>query len=91
MFDRNGNYAQIIVGSESQCVRRQDLLCVRHLFDRRMRRSFSSRASRRCSAAKLTGTSQNRDILLLTADELQVFQSVDRRWSIAEALWKRLA
>jgi hypothetical protein len=42
------------------------------------------------STAKLGGTSQNRDILLLTADEFKYSNPLTSLGAIAEVLWKRL-
>ena len=44
-----------------------------------------------CSAAKLTGTAQNRDIMLLTPDEFKYSNSVTALGATAEVLWKRVA
>ena len=62
MFDRAGNYAQIIVGSESKVF-----------------------------GAKLAGTSQDRDIVLLTADEFKYSNQATAVGAAAEVLWKRIA
>ena len=40
--------------------------------------------------AKLTGTTQNRDIMLLTADEFKYSNPLTSLGAIAEVLWKRL-
>ena len=89
MFDRAGNYAQIIVGFGVEGVRRQDLLRVRHLFGGRSQEA-SHHAHRVLFGAKLAGTSQNRDIMLLTADEFKYSNPLTSLGAIAEVLWKRI-
>ena len=44
-----------------------------------------------CSAPKLTGTTQSRDILLLTAGEFKYSNPLTSTGATAEVLWKRLA
>ena len=44
-----------------------------------------------CSSAKLTGTSQNRDIVLLTADDFKYSNTVTALGATAEVHWKRIA
>jgi len=44
-----------------------------------------------CSAARLTGTSQNRDIILLTADEFKYSNPLTALGAVAEVVWKRIA
>ena len=61
MFDRGGNYAQIIVGSESRVFGAKTFCAFGTYSVEDAEEDFSSRASSRCSAAKLIGTSQNRD------------------------------
>jgi hypothetical protein len=43
-----------------------------------------------CSVAKLNGTVQNRDILILTADQLKYSNPITATDSVAEVLWKRI-
>ena len=42
-------------------------------------------------ASRLVGTSQNRDIVLLTADELKYSNTATAVGATAEVLWKRIA
>ena len=89
MFDRGGNYAQIIVGSESKMfgaktfcafgtytVEDEKKLLVTHIVS--------------SSTAKLSGTTQNRDIMLLTADEFKYSNPLTSLGASAEVLWKRI-
>ena len=83
------DYAQIIVGSESKvfgaktfCAFGTDtvdeakkLLCHAHCV---------------LLAAKLIGTAQNREIMLLTPDEFRYSNSVTALGANAEVLWKRV-
>jgi hypothetical protein len=89
MFDRGGNYAQIIVGSESKMFGAKTFCAFgTYSIDDAKKLLVTRIAS--CSAPKLTGTSQNRDILLLTADEFKYSNPLTSHGAIAEVLWKRL-
>src|SRR3954465_4843218 len=70
MFDRGGNYAQIIVGSESKVFGAKTFCAFGTYSVEEPTRVLVTRIES-CSAAKLTGTVQNRDVLLLTADEFK--------------------
>ena len=76
MFDRGGNYAQIIVGSESRMFGAKTFCAFGTYSVDEAKKLLVTRIAS-CSTAKLIGTVQNRDILLLTADELEIFQSAD--------------
>ena len=90
MFDRGGNYAQIIVGSESR-VFGAKTFCAFGTYSVEDAKNLLITRIASCSAAKLVGTSQNRDIVLLTADELKYSNPVTALGAIAEVLWKRIA
>jgi hypothetical protein len=90
MFDRGGNYAQIIVGSESK-VFGAKTFCAFGTYSVEDARNLLITHIASCSAAKLVGTSQNRDIVLLTADEFKYSNQVTAVGASAEVLWKRIA
>ena len=90
MFDRAGNYAQIIVGSESK-VFGAKTFCAFGTYSVEDTKNLLITRIASCSAAKLVGTSQNRDIVLLTADDLKYSNPVTALGAIAEVLWKRIA
>jgi hypothetical protein len=90
MFDRAGNYAQIIVGSESK-VFGAKTFCAFGTYSVEDARNLLVTHIASCSTAKLVGTSQNRDIVLLTADEFKYSNQVTAVGASAEVLWKRIA
>ena len=90
MFDRAGNYAQIIVGSESK-VFGAKTFCAFGTYSVENTKNLLITRIASCSAAKLIGTSQNRDILLLTADEFKYSNQATAVGAAAEVLWKRIA
>ena len=90
MFDRAGNYAQIIVGSESK-VFGAKTFCAFGTYSVENTKNLLITRIASCSAAKLVGTSQNRDIVLLTADEFKYSNQVTAVGATAEVLWKRIA
>jgi hypothetical protein len=90
MFDRAGNYAQIIVGSESK-VFGAKTFCAFGTYSVEDARNLLVTHIASCSTAKLVGTSQNRDIVLLTADEFKYSNQVTAVGATAEVLWKRIA
>ena len=80
MFDRAGNYAQIIIGSESRVFGAKTFCAFgTYTVDEAKKALLTNIAS--SSTAKLIGTVQHRDILLLTADRDEILQSahLDRR------------
>jgi hypothetical protein len=89
MFDRGGNYAQIIVGSESK-VFGAKIFCAFGTYSVDDGKKLLVTRIASCSAPKLTGTSQNRDIMLLTADEFKYSNLLTSLGATAEVLWKRL-
>jgi hypothetical protein len=89
MFDRGGNYAQIIVGSESKVFGAKTFSAFGTYSVEDERKLLVTRIAS-CSAAKLTGTTQNRDIMLLTADEFKYSNPLTSLGASAEVLWKRL-
>ena len=90
MFDRGGNYAQIIVGSESRVFGAKTFCAFGTYSVEEGKKVLVTRIAS-CSAAKLTGTSQNRDIILLTADEFKYSNPLTALGAVAEVVWKRIA
>jgi hypothetical protein len=90
MFDRGGNYAQIIVGSESRVFGAKTFCAFGTYSVEEGKKVLITRIAS-CSAAKLTGTSQNRDIILLTADEFKYSNPLTALGAVAEVVWKRIA
>jgi hypothetical protein len=89
MFDRGGNYAQIIIGSESKVFGVKNFCAFgTYSVDEAKKLLVTHIAS--SSTSKLTGTIQNRDILLLTADEFKYSNPITSVGATAEVLWKRL-
>ena len=89
MFDRAGNYAQIIVGSESK-VFGAKTFCAFGTYSVDDAKKLLVTRIVSCSAPKLAGTTQNRDIMLLTADEFKYSNPLTSLGAVAEVLWKRL-
>jgi hypothetical protein len=90
MFDRAGNYAQIIVGSESRVFGSKTYCAFgTYTVDEAKRILVTHIAS--SSTQKLSGVSQDREILLLTADRLKYSNALLSSGAIAHVLWKRIA
>jgi hypothetical protein len=89
MFDRGGNYAQIIVGSESRVFGVKSF-CAFGTYSVEESKKLLVTHITSCSTAKLTGTVQNRDVVMLTADEFRYSNAVTMTGATAEVLWKRL-
>jgi hypothetical protein len=89
MFDRGGNYAQIIVGSESR-VFGAKIFCAFGTYSVEEPKKLLVTRIVSCSTAKLTGTVQNRDIVSLTANEFKYSNPITSSGASAEVLWKRL-
>ncbi len=89
MFDRGGNYAQIIVGSESKMFGAKTF-CAFGTYSVEDEKKLLVTHIASCSTPKLAGTLQNRDIMLLTADELKYSNPLTSVGAMAEVLWKRL-
>src|SRR5258708_16600764 len=70
MFDRGGNYAQIIVGSESKVFGAKTFSAFGTYSVEDAKKLLVTRIAS-CSTAKLTGTTQNRHIMLLTSDDIK--------------------
>jgi len=90
MFDRGGNYAQIIVGSESK-VFGAKTFCAFGTYSVDDAKKLLITRIVSCSAPKLAGTTQNRDIMLLTADEFKYSNPLTALGAVAEVVWKRIA
>jgi len=90
MFDGGGNYAQIIVGSESRVFGAKTFCAFGGYSIDEAKKLLITRIVA-SSSAKLTGTEQYRDILSLTADELKYSNPLTSHGAVAEVLWKRVA
>ena len=90
MFDRSGNYSQIIVGSESR-VFGSKVFCAFGTYKIDETGKVLITHIEACSAARFNGTVQNRTILSLTPNELRYSNPITVTGSIAEVLWKRVA
>jgi len=91
MFDRGGNYAQIIVRVGVERCSAPRTFCAFGAYSVEDEKKLLVTRIVSSSTARLTGTTQNRGIMLLTADEFKLFESAHVAWSDAEVLWKRLA
>ena len=89
MFDRGGNYAQIIVGSESR-VFGAKTFCAFGTYSVEDAKKLLITRIASSSTAKLNGTLQNRDIMVLTADELKYSNPATTIGAAAEVVWKRV-
>ena len=89
MFDSNGYYSQIIVGSESRLFGAKTYCAFGTYSVDEAKKQFVTHIEA-CSVSKLSGTVQNRDIILLTPDELKYWNPVTANGNIAEVLWKRV-
>jgi hypothetical protein len=90
IFDRGGQYAQIIIGSESR-VFGAKTFCAFGSYSLDSAKNILVTGVDGCSVSVLNGTTQNRDILLLTADELKYSNRTTASGATAEVLWKRIA
>jgi hypothetical protein len=90
MFDGGGNYAQIIVGSESR-VFGAKTFCSFGSYSIDEAKKLLITHITACSSTKLVGTSQYRDILELTAGEFKYTNPLTSHGAIAEVLWKRVS
>jgi hypothetical protein len=90
MFDRAGNYAQIIIGSESRVFGAKTFCAFgTYTVDEAKKVLLTNITS--SSNAKLIGTVQHRDILLLTAGQMRYSNPLTFVGATAEVLWKRIA
>jgi hypothetical protein len=89
MFDRGGNYAQILVGSESRVFGAKTFCAFGTYSVDETKKLLVTRIAS-CSAARLNGTSQNRALMLLTADEMKYSNPLTSIGAVAEVVWKRL-
>jgi hypothetical protein len=89
MFDRGGNYAQIIVGSESK-VFGAKTFCAFGTYSVEEGKQVLVTHLAACSTPKLSGTIQNREIILLTASEFKYSNPLTSVGAMAEVLWKRI-
>ena len=90
MFDGGGNYAQIIVGSESRVFGSKTFCAFGNYSVDEAKKLLVTRIVA-CSSTKLIGTAQYRDILELTAGELRYSNPLTSLGAVAEVLWKRIA
>jgi|SRR5690348_12815230 hypothetical protein len=90
MFDGGGNYAQIIVGSESRMFGSKTFCAFGgYSIDEAKKLLVTHIAA--SSSAKLIGTSQYRDIVELTPAEFKYTNPLTSHGAVAEVLWKRIA
>jgi hypothetical protein len=89
MFDRGGNYAQIIIGSESKMFGAK-IFCAFGTYSVEDEKRLLVTRIESCSTPRLTGAIQNRGILLLTEGEFKYSNPLTSSGASAEALWKRL-
>jgi hypothetical protein len=89
MFDRGGNYSQIIIGSESRVFGAKTFCAFgTYTVDEAKKLLITSIAS--CSAAKLNGTVQHREIISLTPNEMKYSNPLTATGTVAEVVWKRI-
>jgi hypothetical protein len=89
MFDRGGNYAQIIAGSESK-VFGAKTFCAFGTYSVENETNVLVTRIVSSSTARLVGATQSRGIMLLTADEFKYSNPLTSLGATAEVLWKRL-
>lgn len=89
MFDHGSNYAQIIIGSESK-VFGAKVACTFGTYSVDEPQKVLLTHIKSSSAAKLTGVTQNRTILLLTPTEFKYSNPHTMLGATAEVLWKRI-
>ena len=89
MFDRGGNYAQIIVGSESKIFGAKTF-CAFGTYSVEAETKLLVTRIEACSTPKLTGAIQNRGHMLLTDGEFKYSNPLTSSGASAEVLWKRL-
>lgn len=90
MFDKRGNYSQIILGSESK-VFGSKVFCAFGTYELDPDGKVLTTRIEACSASRFNGSVQARSILSLTADELRYSNQVTVTGTTAEVLWKRIA
>jgi hypothetical protein len=89
MFDRAGNYAQIIIGSESRIFGAKTFCAFgTYTVDEAKHALLTKIIS--SSNAKLMDTVQHRDILELTADQMRYSNQATLIGATAEVTWKRI-
>lgn len=89
MFDNLGHYSQIIVGSESR-VFGAKTFCAFGTYTVDETKKLLITNIEACSAPRLNGVVQTRDIVRLTVDELKYLNPITSTGSMAEVVWKRL-
>ena len=90
MFDGGGNYAQIIVGSESRMFGSKTFCAFGGYSIDEAKKLLVTRIAA-SSSTKLVGTSQYRDIVELTPAEFKYTNPLTSHGAVAEVLWKRIA
>jgi hypothetical protein len=90
MFDRNGHYSQIIVGSESR-VFGAKTFCAFGTYSLDEVKKLLTTHIAGCSVPSLIGAQQTRTILVLNADELKYTNPIVATGATAKVLWKRVA
>jgi len=89
MFDRTGRFSHIVVGSESRVFGVKTYCAFGSYTVDETKKALVTQIEG-CSISRRSGTSQSRDILLLTADELKYANSIPASDFLAEVAWKRI-
>lgn len=90
MFDGNGHFSQIIVGSESRMFGAKTY-CAFGTYSLQESGKTLLLNFEGCSIAKLIGTAQERLVIELTENELKYINPATVAGTTAEVHWKRLA
>jgi hypothetical protein len=89
MFDRSGNYAQIIVGSDSKMFGAKSACTFGTYSVEESDKTLVTKVTS-SSSTKLVGMSQSRTITLLTATEFKYSNPLTSLGAKAEVLWTRI-
>jgi len=88
MFDRGGRYSHIVVGSESRVFGVKTYCAFGNYTVDEVKKTIVTQIEG-CSISRRSGTTQSREILLLTADELKYANPIPASDFLAEVVWKR--
>jgi hypothetical protein len=89
MFDQGGRYSHIVVGSESRVFGVKTYCAFGSYTVDEIAKSIVTQIEG-CSISRRSGSTQSRQILLLTADELKYTNSIPASDFLAEVAWKRV-
>lgn len=89
IFDHGGNYAQIIIGSESRVFGVKSFCAFGTYSVEEPKKLLITRITS-CSTTKLSGTVQSRDVVILTAKEFKYSNPGSMSGATAEVLWTRV-